>query len=224
MNHYFGKVFPNGIQKSRLFEIFLCFRDFDCCLEDYEFDLEIFRIQEGKGEEICQWYKDVDGKFIVANLQLRDSSKRLAIMPNSFELIPVMHKIFISYAREDYLSARRLFDELKAAGFNPWLDKEHLLPGHRWEVEIEKAIRDSNFFVALLSSRSVAKRGFVQREIRRALDVLDQIPEADIYLIPTRLDECTLAHNALRNIQWVDLFPDWETGFEMILKALRAGR
>jgi hypothetical protein len=34
--------------------------------------------------------------------------------------------VFISYAREDLAAARRLYEDLMRAGFNPWLDKKKL--------------------------------------------------------------------------------------------------
>lgn len=132
-------------------------------------------------------------------------------------------RVFISYAREDIDYARRMFNELKRESYEPWLDCECLLPGQRWEAEIEQAIRGSRYFIALISSRSSVKRGYVQREISRALDLLEQFPENDVFLIPARLDECEPAHSALRGVQWVDLFPNWESGVNRIIRAFKFG-
>lgn len=132
-------------------------------------------------------------------------------------------RVFISYAREDMDYARKMFHELVKAAYEPWLDCECLLPGQRWEPTIEQAIRESRYFIALISSRSSAKRGFVQKEISKALDLLEQMPENDIFLIPARLDECEPSHSALRGVQWVDLFPSWEAGVERIIRAFEAG-
>jgi hypothetical protein len=132
-------------------------------------------------------------------------------------------RVFISYAREDIDYARKMFHELTKASYDPWLDHECLLPGQRWEPTIEQAIRESRYFLALISSRSSAKRGYVQKEISKALDLLGEIPENEIFLIPARLDECEPSHSALRGVQWVDLFPSWEVGVERIVRALEAG-
>lgn len=132
-------------------------------------------------------------------------------------------KVFISYAREDIDYARKMFLELENASYEPWLDCESLLPGQRWESTIEQAMRESRYVLALISSRSSVKRGYVQKEIRRALDLLEQIPENDIFLIPVRLDQCEPNHSALRGVQWVDLFPSWEVGVEKIIRALKSG-
>ena len=102
----------------------------------------------------------------------------------------IQKRIFICYAQEDENAARKLFSNLRAEGLNPWLDKESLLPGQNWRLAIQQAIRESSYFLALLSSRSVTKRGFVQKEIREALDVMSELPEGEIFLIPVRLDDC----------------------------------
>ena len=99
-------------------------------------------------------------------------------------------RIFISYASEDIIAARRLYDALKRSGMEPWLDIHDLLPGQQWKPAIRNAIRDSAYFVVLLSSKAVSKRGFVQSELKQALEVLDEAPQSDIYLIPVRLDHC----------------------------------
>ena len=41
-------------------------------------------------------------------------------------------KIFVSYAREDLKTAKKLHTDLKAHGFDPWLDEENLLAGENW--------------------------------------------------------------------------------------------
>lgn len=120
--------------------------------------------------------------------------------------------VFLSYAREDMQSAVRLYECLTSAGINVWFDKESLAPGVKWKPAISDAIRKCRYFIALLSSHSVSKRGFVQSEIKQALDVLEQYPENEIYVIPVRLDECNVTYEKLNDLNWVDLSPDWENG------------
>jgi hypothetical protein len=76
----------------------------------------------------------------------------------------------------------------------------------------------------LLSKHSVTKRGFYQKEIRVALDVLNEFPEDETFLVPVRLDDCTVRFEALREIQYIDLFPDWWDGFDRLLSALQLHR
>lgn len=91
-------------------------------------------------------------------------------------------QVVLSYAREDFENAVRVYRALTESGIEVWFDKVSLLPGQNWRISISEAIRRARGFVALLSSRSVEKRGFVQAEIRKALDVLSEIPPRDTYI------------------------------------------
>jgi TIR domain len=126
-------------------------------------------------------------------------------------------KVFISYAREDILTARKLHAVLRAGGAQPWLDELDLLPGQRWKEAISAAIKESRYFIILISKHSVEKRGFVNREIRLGLEILDEFPESQIYLIPARIDNVMPHFEKLRNLHFVDLFADWDTGVSKLL-------
>ena len=130
------------------------------------------------------------------------------------------HDVFISYAREDMQAASELFIRLRSQGFRPWLDVICLLPGQPWKESIRKAIKECRFFLALLSSRSVDKQGFVQKEMRIALDVLDEYPPNSVYIIPARLDDCQPTHERLAQLQWVDLFPSHDAGLLRIMQTI----
>lgn len=136
-----------------------------------------------------------------------------------------MIKVFLSYAHEDIHQAKRLYQILDSLPtVKVWFDKESLLPGQKWQIEIHKAVRESRFFLLLLSSNSISKKGFYQREIRLALQVLEEYPDKDIFLIPVRLDDCKPHFEQLTGLQYVDLFPDWETGVTKILRVLQANQ
>jgi len=130
-------------------------------------------------------------------------------------------RVFISYAKEDGKTAKRLYNDLKCVGLNPWLDSEDLIPGQEWETEISRTLKECSFFITLLSSTSVAKRGFIQREQKIALDLADEFPQGEIFIIPVRLEDCELSYEKLRKLQWVDLFPSYTDGFKKILRVLK---
>jgi hypothetical protein len=130
-------------------------------------------------------------------------------------------RVFISYAREDYQHAKRLFDSLmKQSGIIPWLDKENILPGMDWEHEVMQAIQDSRFFIPLLSEKSVSKTGVVQREMKEGLKRLSLFPPSSIFLIPARLDNSKPSIQELKRLNWVDMFPDWDSGVRKIIAAI----
>jgi hypothetical protein len=130
--------------------------------------------------------------------------------------------VFLSYARSDKDAAMRLYSSLSNAGINAWIDAENLLPGQNWQKAIRETIEHSSHFIALLSKNSIEKRGYVQSEIRHAIKVLSEIPEDSIFLIPARLDECTVPYEDLRSLHWVDLFPSFEQGAQKIVRAIKA--
>ena len=131
-----------------------------------------------------------------------------------------MADVFISYAREDGDIARRLYDDLRARGIDPWLDVESLDAGSNWKREIGIAIRDSKFVIILLSESAVSKRGYVQKEVKDAIEVLDEFPESEIFVIPARINDCKPTSQRLADLNWVDLFPSYEKGFDRILRTL----
>jgi hypothetical protein len=129
-------------------------------------------------------------------------------------------QIFLSYAREDREKVESLYQALSEAGFKPWMDTRDILPGEQWRSSIQRAVRGSDFFLACLSRNSVGKRGWIQREVREALDTWQEMLDSDIYLIPVRLEDCD-APDRLRDFQWVDLFE--EDGWTRLVEAIRVG-
>ena len=129
-------------------------------------------------------------------------------------------KVFISYGHEDHHAAKRLFGDLQRAGFQPWLDRECLLGGQKWEVAVRGAIRESRFFIALLSMRSVTRKGFLHAELKEAIKILKEYPDSEKFIIPVRLDDCKPAQEELSELHRIDVFPDWNAGVSRILKSL----
>ncbi len=128
-----------------------------------------------------------------------------------------MKQIFISYAREDGETAQKLYSDLVGNDLPAWLDKEKLDPGVRWKAAIRSEIDDSGYFIALLSGHSVDKRGYVQKELRQAIDILEEHPDHHIFIVPIRIDDCTPTHELLSDLQWLDLFPSYEEGLRRLI-------
>lgn len=130
-------------------------------------------------------------------------------------------KVFVAYVQEDAGAAGRIFEDLAAKGFDPWLDRRKLLPGQNWPRAIEEAIVTSDFFLACFSRNSARKKGGFQAEIRYALDCMQRIPLDEIFLIPVRLDACRVPPRIQRELHYIDLFPDWESGMRRAAAAMR---
>jgi hypothetical protein len=129
-------------------------------------------------------------------------------------------RVFISYATEDALAADALYEELTAAGCNPWMDRKNLKAGQNWPRLIEAAIEASDFFVACMSTNSVLKRGGFQAEIRYALHIARRIPLEDTFIIPVRFDECRIPARITRELQYIDLFPNRTKGMRSLIHAI----
>lgn len=116
-------------------------------------------------------------------------------------------KVFLCHASQDKPIVRDVYQRLSTEGWiDPWLDEEKILAGQGWEYEIENAVESADVVIVLLSSVSVTKEGYIQKEIRYALDIALEKPEGTIFIIPVRLDEC-LVPRKIKQWQYVDCFP-----------------
>jgi hypothetical protein len=128
--------------------------------------------------------------------------------------------VFLCHSSNDKPAIRDLYERFRhTSGIDPWLDEEKLLPGSDWDLEIRKAVRLSHVVLVCLSDKSVHKEGYVQKELKHALDLADEKPEGTIFLIPLRLNRCEVP-DRLRRWHWVDLFEDG--GFQRLLSALHS--
>jgi hypothetical protein len=126
-------------------------------------------------------------------------------------------RVFLCHAALDKATVRELCTRLSSAGVDAWLDEAKLLPGQDWRLEITKALRNSDAVIVCLSHHAVAKEGFVQREVKYALDIADEKPEGAIFVLPVLFDDCEVPFR-LRQFHWIRYFQTG--GFDKILEAL----
>jgi hypothetical protein len=123
-------------------------------------------------------------------------------MPNKRQL-----RVFLCHASQDKPVVRDLYQRLKAETWiDPWLDEEKLIPGQDWNLEIEKAVEASDAVIVCVSSISVAKEGYIQKELRRVLNTALEKLEGAVFIIPVKLDDCSLPRQ-LREWQAVNYYP-----------------
>lgn len=154
----------------------------------------------------------------ITDLELDEISFRSSLASSNVEK-PA--KVFLSYCREDVDSARLVYSELASSGFDVWVDFAKLDGGQRWKSAVSEAIKSADFFVALLSENAINKRGYVQKEIREALDVLQTVPEDQSFFLPCRLEECQPKNQELEELHWVDLFPNFEAGIKSLIRGIK---
>ena len=134
---------------------------------------------------------------------------------------PGRPRVFLSYAREDSGTVDWLVAALRGQGFEVWKDDDALLAGDAWEQRIQEAIERADFVVVCLSRGAVAKRGYVQVELRRILAEAERRPLGNAFIVPVRLDDVTVPR-PLEPIHFVDLFPDRSAGAELVARHIRA--
>lgn len=124
---------------------------------------------------------------------------------------------FLCHSTGDKSAVRDLHRRLKSSGISPWLDEIDIRPGEDWQSSIANAVRSSDTVLVCLSATSIAKTGYVQKEIAFALDRADEQPEGQIYIVPVRLEPCIVPQR-LSRWQWVDLFA--ADGFARLVSSL----
>ena len=123
-------------------------------------------------------------------------------------------QIFLAHANEDKPEVEKIYKHLENKGYKPWMDKKDILPGQNWREETPKAIKQSQIFIACFSQISVSKQGYMQQELRFALNHYAQMPPGKIFLIPLKLDDCEIPPLQLpelginlQDLHWLDY---WE--------------
>ncbi len=128
-------------------------------------------------------------------------------------------KVFLCHSSGDKDAVRGLYQALEADGYDAWLDEEDILPGQEWDSVIKKALKTSDVILICLSQAAIEKEGYVQREVRLALDRAQEMVPGSIFVIPARLEACDLP-DWLASYQAVDLYR--EGGYERLKLALAA--
>jgi TIR domain-containing protein len=127
-------------------------------------------------------------------------------------------KVFLCHGKEDKAAVRELYTLLQEEGMQPWLDEEDIEPGALWDIAIQDAVRDCHIVLVCLSHTSVKKDGYIQKEIKYALDKADEKPEGTTYIIPAKLEDCDVPRR-LSQWQWVNLYD--KGGYERLLVVLK---
>lgn len=116
---------------------------------------------------------------------------------------PESELIFVSYSSPDREQVARYHDELKARGYNVWMDFRQLKPGQVWDFEVRRILNKAALIIVFISKSSVDRRGYAQREIKLALDRASEKLSSDIYLVPVLLDEDATIPEELQKIHIV---------------------
>lgn len=129
----------------------------------------------------------IDGK--IADINVRELLN--GIRPSKTQAV----KVFISYAHKDKAFAKKLAGELESQGMKVWWDFEGLKGGQDWQKEIERAIKQCDFFLVALTPDAIASE-WVGNEITYA-------SQAQKTIIPLHLKKCDLPIGLIKK-QYID--------------------
>jgi hypothetical protein len=104
-------------------------------------------------------------------------------------------KVFISYSHQDKSFVEKLAGELEGQGMKVWWDFDSLKGGHDWQKEIERGIKQCDFFLVALTPDAVASE-WVGNEITYATLAQKKI-------IPLHLKKCEVPIGLIKK-QYID--------------------
>ncbi len=69
-----------------------------------------------------------------------------------------MSRVFISYRRTEQAFAEKLRDQLRAWGFDTWMDIDQIAKGSYWPDEIDRGLNACEFIVGVMSPKAIESR------------------------------------------------------------------
>lgn len=132
---------------------------------------------------------------------------------------PIFPKeIFLSHASGDRRFANKLANTLRKKGIAVWYGRTHLRGAQQWQREIGKALQRCDWFVVVLSPKSV-KSMWVERELSYALNQKRYQDK----IVPVLLRQCDHENFnwTLASFQMVDFTQIFPQGLLKLLKVWR---
>ncbi|HVU18586.1 MAG TPA: TIR domain-containing protein [Candidatus Didemnitutus sp.] len=98
--------------------------------------------------------------------------------------------VFLSYAREDADTARRIAEALRAFGVEAWFDMSELRGGDAWDQKIRRQIKECALFIPLISAQSEQRgEGYFRLEWKLAVERTHLLADGMPFLFPVVIDE-----------------------------------
>jgi len=127
--------------------------------------------------------------------------------------------VFISYSREDSAFVDRLEADLRARGFQTWVDRRRLEGGQDWQAEIDRAIDRHTVMVLVLSPNSTESSAVAHE--------LEHANRRNMRVVPILIEKCVPHFKGADGrdlslpVQWIQRFlNDYALGLTELLGAL----
>lgn len=134
--------------------------------------------------------------------------------------------VFVSYVRNNALQVGKIVERLRGEGFTVWYDRDDIGAGDLWSDAIRDGIRKGGYFLACFSTAVASREDtYMLEELKIAATELRRRRDSK-WFVPVRLDDCRLPDMrfydtlALTDIQWIDLFPDFNTGMQRLIETM----
>jgi TolB-like protein len=139
--------------------------------------------------------------------------------------------VFLSYAREDTETARRIAEAMRAFGVDAWFDQSELRGGDSWDAKIKKQIRECALFVPVISATTQARsEGYFRREWNLAVERTRDMAPGRAFVMPVVIDDTAEADASVpeefMRYQWTRLAggtptPEFVTQVKRLLETPR---
>ncbi len=119
----------------------------------------------------------------------------------------VTHALFLSYASQDAVAARRICDTLRAGGIEVWFDQSELKGGEAWDTSIRRQVAECALFLAVVSANTQSRReGYFRLEWKLADERTHLMAEGTPFILPVTIDGTTergaLVPKSFFAVQW----------------------
>ena len=155
------------------------------------------------------WREIARGKNVTGLTPIQDKF----IEASQSQTTVVLPDVFISYSSADADFARRLNDALQSQGKRTWFDQESIASGADFRQEIYQGIEKSNYFLFILSPRSI-NSPYCADEVNYAAKLNKRL--VTVLYRPVKTAEL---HPELAKVQWID-FDAQKEGFNSSFKVL----
>ena len=120
-------------------------------------------------------------------------------------------KVFISHSWKDKISVQKITDDLKAFGFDVWVDSEDLLPGSKIQNTIDEVLKYFSVVVLVWS-----KASSVSDNVIAEINTCNKLKKI---IIPCSIDSTPLNHDLVKSYKYIS-FSDFKLGMDHLKTTL----